>query len=167
MIQYAVALTKSPDAPAVRLTPRADKGQPLALLNADGQFYLPVSNGMGAAGGNARLREFAEQNAKVTGKVIERGGVKAIIIEQITKAQANVSSRSQRDRTLASGLALLCCASNGLGLMLAEAGRTADGIPLFEEAVAVRNRVHGEIHTDVAESLCNLGFFAGPYRAPG
>ncbi len=64
----------------------ADKGQPLALMTADGQIYLPVNAGMGAAGENARLKAFAEQEVTVTGKVIERGGMKAIVIEKIAGA---------------------------------------------------------------------------------
>lgn len=52
----------------------ADKGQPLAFMTADGQIYMPVNAGMGAEGENARLREFAEQEVTVTGKVIDRGG---------------------------------------------------------------------------------------------
>ena len=39
----------------------ADKGQPLGLLTADGQFLLPVNAGMGAAGENARLKPFVEE----------------------------------------------------------------------------------------------------------
>jgi hypothetical protein len=50
----------------------ADKGQPLGLLTSDGQFYLPVNNGMGAPGENGRLKPFAEQAVKVTGKIVER-----------------------------------------------------------------------------------------------
>jgi hypothetical protein len=64
----------------------ADKGQPLGLLTSDGQFLLPVNAGMGAAGENARLKAFAEEKVTVTGKVIKRGGVNAILIDKITKA---------------------------------------------------------------------------------
>ncbi|MGQ0816315.1 MAG: hypothetical protein ACT4O1_17945 [Gemmatimonadota bacterium] len=64
----------------------ADKGQPLGLLTSDGQFLLPVNAGMGAAGENARLKPFVEQNVKVTGKVIKHGGFDAIIIDKIAKS---------------------------------------------------------------------------------
>lgn len=64
----------------------AEKGQPLGLLTSDGQFYVPINAGMGAEGENARLKAFAEQTVKITGKVITRAGMKAIIIEEITKA---------------------------------------------------------------------------------
>lgn len=61
----------------------ADKGQPLGLLASDGTFYVPVNAGMGAAGENARLRAHAEQTVTVTGKVIRRAGMNAIVIEKI------------------------------------------------------------------------------------
>lgn len=64
----------------------ADMGQPLALMTSDGQILMPVNTGMGAPGENERLKEFAEQEVTVTGKVIDRGGVKAIVIDNVTKA---------------------------------------------------------------------------------
>jgi hypothetical protein len=62
----------------------ADQGQPLGLLGADGQFYLPVNAGMGAAGENERLKPFAEQQVQVSGRVIERAGMKAIVLETVS-----------------------------------------------------------------------------------
>lgn len=64
----------------------ADKGQPLGLLASDGTFYVPVNAGMGADGENKRLRPHAEQRVTVTGKVIERAGMKAIVIDEVRKA---------------------------------------------------------------------------------
>lgn len=64
----------------------ADKGQPLGLLASDGTFYVPVNAGMGADGENKRLRPLAEQKVTVKGTVIERAGMKAIKIDQISKA---------------------------------------------------------------------------------
>jgi hypothetical protein len=63
----------------------ADKGIPLALF-ANGQVYVPVSLDMPGTGANARLKEFAEQKVTVEGKVIDRGGFKTIVIEEIRKA---------------------------------------------------------------------------------
>lgn len=63
----------------------ADQGIPLALLDSDGQIYLPVTLAMPGHGDNARLRPFAEQTVRVTGKVLDRGGMKSIIIEDIQK----------------------------------------------------------------------------------
>ncbi len=64
----------------------ADKGQPLGLLTTDGKFYVPVNAGMGADGENKRLRPLAEQRVRVTGRVITRAGMNAVVIEKIAKA---------------------------------------------------------------------------------
>lgn len=64
----------------------ADKGQPLGLITDDGTFYVPLNTGMGADGENKRLRPFAEQRVKVTGRLINRGGMNAIAIDEIEKA---------------------------------------------------------------------------------
>lgn len=63
----------------------ADRGIPLALF-ANGEVYMPVSMGMPGAGSNDQLKPFAEQKVTVRGKLINRGGLKAIVIEQIEKA---------------------------------------------------------------------------------
>jgi len=63
----------------------ADKGIPLALYK-DGEVYIPVSQGMPGDGSNELLRPFAEQTVQVKGKLIERGGMKAIVIEDIKKS---------------------------------------------------------------------------------
>lgn len=63
----------------------ADKGIPLALF-ANGQVYVPVSMGMPGTGANEQLKPFAEQSVRVTGKVIDRGGMKSIIIEGIERS---------------------------------------------------------------------------------
>lgn len=64
----------------------ADKGQPLGLLTSDGRFLLLVNAGMGAAGENARLKPFAEENVKVSGKLLKHNGFDAIVIEKIAKS---------------------------------------------------------------------------------
>ena len=64
----------------------ADKGIPLAILGTDGKLYLPTSQAMPGDAQNGRLKEFAEQQVTVKGKVFEAGGASAIQIEQITKA---------------------------------------------------------------------------------
>lgn len=63
----------------------ADKGIPLALF-ANGEVLMPVSMGMPGVGSNDQLRPFAEQRVTVKGKLIERGGLKAIVIESIERA---------------------------------------------------------------------------------
>jgi hypothetical protein len=60
----------------------ADQGIPLVLLH-DGELYMPVSKSMPGTGSNEQLKPHAEQEVKVKGKVIERGGQKTIIIESV------------------------------------------------------------------------------------
>ncbi|MFW6079764.1 MAG: hypothetical protein ACODAE_09090 [Gemmatimonadota bacterium] len=64
----------------------ADMGQPLGFLTEDGEFLLPVNEGMGAEGMNGELHPFAEQDVTVTGRVIERGGMNAIVVDEIAGA---------------------------------------------------------------------------------
>jgi hypothetical protein len=63
----------------------ADRGIPLAILGSDGTLYVPVSAGMPGDGSNEQLKEFAEQTVRISGKVFEAGGAKAIQIEQISR----------------------------------------------------------------------------------
>ncbi len=60
----------------------ADQGIPLVLLH-DGEIYLPVDKAMPGTSANEQLKPHAEQEVKVKGKVIERGGLKTIIIESV------------------------------------------------------------------------------------
>ncbi len=60
----------------------ADQGIPLVLLH-DGEIYMPVSKAMPGTGANEQLKPHAEQEVKVKGKVIERGGLNTIIIESV------------------------------------------------------------------------------------
>jgi len=61
----------------------ADNGIPLGLVSAEGELYLPVSKAMPGTGANEQLKPHAEQQVKVKGKVIERGGMNTIIIESV------------------------------------------------------------------------------------
>jgi len=61
-----------------------DQGIPLGLMSEDGTIYLPVTMAMGSERGDKDLRDLAEQTVTVTGRVMERGGVHAILIESIT-----------------------------------------------------------------------------------
>ncbi len=64
----------------------ADRGIPLAILGNDGTLYMPVSAGMPGDDQNARLKEFAEQEVRVSGTVFEAGGAKAIEIESVRRS---------------------------------------------------------------------------------
>ena len=60
-----------------------DLGVPLALMSEDGTLYLPVTMKMGMERGDKDLRAHVEHTVKITGKVIERGGMNTILIESI------------------------------------------------------------------------------------
>ena len=63
----------------------ADAGVPLVILGSDGQLYMPAGEGMPSAGQNDRLKEFAEQEVRVTGQVFEAGGAHVIRIERVER----------------------------------------------------------------------------------
>jgi len=61
----------------------AKKGSPLVVLGDDGVIYYPISDQTPAAGQNAKLMPFAGKRASISGKVYERNGAHAIVIEKI------------------------------------------------------------------------------------
>ncbi len=64
----------------------ADKGIPLVILGSDGKLYLPITADMPGSSSNDLLKEFAEQEVTVTGKVFSAGGASAIRIDKIKKS---------------------------------------------------------------------------------
>ena len=64
----------------------ADKGIPLAILGTDGKLYLPITADMPGSSSNDQLREYAEQEVTITGKVFSAGGASAIRIDKIEKS---------------------------------------------------------------------------------
>lgn len=64
----------------------ADKGIPLAILSSDGKLYLPITADMPGSSSNDQLKEFAEQEVTITGKVFAAGGASAIRIDKIKKS---------------------------------------------------------------------------------
>ena len=65
----------------------ADRGLPLAILGNDGKLYIPASSEMPGDGQNKRLKAFAEQKVKVSGKVFAAGGANASQIASIEAAK--------------------------------------------------------------------------------
>ena len=64
----------------------AGKGIPLAILESgSGQLYLPLASGHHAAA-NGQLMPFIEKKVKVTGVLIEKNGMKAIMMEKVEAA---------------------------------------------------------------------------------
>ena len=65
----------------------AKAGSPLVILTEAGVIYWPISGGSPAQGQNPRLMEFAGKMALVKGKVYQRGGSRAIVIDTIETAK--------------------------------------------------------------------------------
>ncbi len=66
----------------------AKEGSPLVILSEDGIIYWPISDAMPAQGQNPRLMLYAGKLVTATGKVLERGGSRAIVIERIEAVPA-------------------------------------------------------------------------------
>jgi hypothetical protein len=67
----------------------AKAGSSLVILADDGTIYWPISSSMPATAQNPRLLKFAGARVTAGGKVIERGGSRAIVIEKIEAASAS------------------------------------------------------------------------------
>jgi hypothetical protein len=65
----------------------AKAGSPLVILAEDGTIYWPIADATPSSGQNPKLMPFAGEKVIATGKVYERGGSKAMVIEKI-EAQA-------------------------------------------------------------------------------
>ena len=85
VLDSACAFTKDLHKPVSESCARqcAEAGSPLIVLSDDGVVYWPISEKAPAEGQNARLLPFAGKKVRVSGKVYNRGGSKAIAIEKI------------------------------------------------------------------------------------
>jgi hypothetical protein len=64
----------------------AKAGVPLALLDeASGTLYIPVASDH--KNQNAKLMPFIEKKVKVTGTVVEKGGVKGFVLKSVEASQ--------------------------------------------------------------------------------
>lgn len=88
VLDSACAYTKNLDKPISADCAKkcAANGSPLVLLTAAGAVYLPIDSATPSTGQNERLLPFAGQRVTVSGKVFDRGGSKAIVIEKIAAA---------------------------------------------------------------------------------
>jgi hypothetical protein len=59
----------------------AKAGIPLAIVDDSGKLYLPIGEEHHAA--NAKLMPFVEKKVKVTGTLVEKGGMSALAIKTI------------------------------------------------------------------------------------
>jgi hypothetical protein len=67
----------------------AKAGSQLVILADDGTIYWPISSAMPATGQNSRLMKFAGQKVIANGKVFERSGSRAMVIEKVEAAPAS------------------------------------------------------------------------------
>ena len=65
----------------------AKAGSPLVILTDDGTIYWPIADTTPSSGQNEKLLPFAGQKVTASGKVYQRGGSSALVIEKI-EAQA-------------------------------------------------------------------------------
>ena len=61
----------------------AKAGSQLVILADDGTIYWPIADTTLSSGQNTKLLPFAADKVVVTGKIYQRGGSKAIVIEKI------------------------------------------------------------------------------------
>ncbi len=61
----------------------ANAGSPLVILSDDGKIYWPIADTTPSSGQNPKLLPFAGAKVTASGKVYDRGGSKAIVIEKI------------------------------------------------------------------------------------
>ena len=61
----------------------AKGGSPLVILANDGTIYWPITDTTPSSGQNSKLLPFAGDKVTATGKIYERGGSKAMVIEKI------------------------------------------------------------------------------------
>ena len=61
----------------------ARAGSPLVILGDDGTIYWPIAGTIPSSGQNEKLLPFAGQKVTAAGKVYQRGGSTALVIEKI------------------------------------------------------------------------------------
>jgi hypothetical protein len=85
VLDSACAFTKGLKKPisAECATACAKAGSPLVILTDSGAIYWPIADTTPSSGQNDRLLPFAGQKVTASGKVFERGGSTAIVIEKI------------------------------------------------------------------------------------
>jgi hypothetical protein len=89
VLDSACAFTKGLSKPISKqcATSCANAGSPLVILADDGTIYWPIADTTPSSGQNSKLLPFAGDKVMAMGKVYQRGGSKAIVIDKI-EAQA-------------------------------------------------------------------------------
>lgn len=85
VLDSACAFTKSLKKP---ISPEcavacAKAGSPLVILTDGGTLYWPIADTTPSSGQNEKLLPFAGQKVTASGKVFQRGGSSALVIEKI------------------------------------------------------------------------------------
>jgi len=85
VLDSACAFTKDLAKPISKqcATACAKAGSPMVILADDGAIYWPIAAETPASGQNAKLLPFAGDQVVVRGKVYQRAGSRAIVIEKI------------------------------------------------------------------------------------
>ena len=85
VLDSACAFTKNLDKPISADCARAcaKAGSPLVILDDDGTVYWPIADTTPATGQNEKLMKFAGQKVTAKGKVFQRGGSRALVIESM------------------------------------------------------------------------------------
>ncbi len=85
VLDSACAFTKGLKKPisADCATACARAGSPLVILSDNGAIYWPISDSTPSSGQNEKLMPFAGQKVTASGKVYQRGGSTALVIEKI------------------------------------------------------------------------------------
>jgi hypothetical protein len=85
VLDSACAFTKGLKKPISKecATSCASAGSQLVILAADGKIYWPIADTTPSSGQNAKLLPFAGERVTASGKVYNRGGSTAIVIEKI------------------------------------------------------------------------------------
>lgn len=85
VLDSACAFTKGLDKPISKecAISCAKAGSPLVILAEDGKIYWPIAATTPSSGQNEKLLPYAGTKVTVSGKVYDRGGSKAIVIEKI------------------------------------------------------------------------------------
>ena len=61
----------------------AKAGSPLVILSDDGTIYWPIAETTPSSGQNEKLLPYAGQKVTASGKVFQRGGSSAMVIEKL------------------------------------------------------------------------------------
>ena len=90
VLDSACAFTKGLSKPISADCARAcaNAGSPLVILAKDGTIYWPIADTTPSSGQNEKLLPFAGQKVNASGKIFQRGGSMAIVIEKIEAAEA-------------------------------------------------------------------------------